>query len=148
MLTFFETYGADILAGIVALASLAGSIYALVTTFKTGKKVDVNNQSLLGDIQVTKEGIVEAFKAAKIPSEWKISISNQVNTILTAFSDKVLSLLKEHEGLRTDMMVMILQILSFTAASDKLSDEDKQKILDLINCVEEIDRTIDITVNK
>lgn len=145
MLDFLANYGPEITAFVVALGSLAASVYGIVTAFKTGKKVDANNQTTQEEIQITREGIVEAFKTAKIPNEWKISVSKQVNETLTAATDKIISLIKQNEALRTDMMVLILKILDYTAASNKLTDDEKAKVQELIALVTEEDATIDIS---
>lgn len=147
MVEFLEQYGPAILAMITAGASLAGSIYGIIKCFKTGKKVDANNEATKEDIQITKQGIVEAFKSAKIPNEWKISVSNQVNAILTSFRDEFITLIKENQAFSNDMLLMTLKILNFTAASSKLTEEEKAKIQDLINQIEDKDSTIDITEN-
>lgn len=145
VIKFFEAYGAQITAMLVALGSLAGSIYGIIKTIKMGKKVDTNAAKTQEDIQVTREGIVEAFKSAKIPTEWKISVSNQVTKTLTDFRDELIDLYKKNNEVRDKLMLATLKILSFTAASNKLTDEEKNQINDLIKQISDEDSTIDIT---
>lgn len=145
MIEFLEANGATIVSVITAGAGLFASVYNIIKVLKIGKKVDANAEATKQDIQITRDGIVEAFKTAKIPTEWKISVSNQVNTILTQWRDEFLTLFKEHEFARDEIMVMILKILAFTAASNKLTEEDKTKINELIKLIGEKDSTIDIT---
>ena len=145
MLEFLETYGAQIVAVLTAAAGLFTAVYNMTKVLKINKKVDQNAEATKQDIEITREGIVEAFKTAKIPTEWKISVSNQVNAILTQWRDEFIELFQKHEVVRDDIMLMIVKILAFTAASNKLSDEDKAKLDELIKCISDNDSTIDIT---
>lgn len=145
MIEFLEAHGATIVAILTAAAGLFTAVYNMTKVFKINKKVDTNAESTKQDIQITRDGIIEAFKTAKIPTEWKISVSNQVNTILTQWRDEFIAILKESETTRDEIMTMILKILAFTAASNKLTDEEKAKIDELIKSISEKDSTIDIT---
>lgn len=144
MLEFFQQYGAEILAGLTAAAAAVTSVVTMVKAFKTGKKVDANIARQDNEIQITRDGIVEAFKTAKIPSEWKIDVSNKIEKAIEAGLDQIIELFKEYEGLRTDANILILKILSYTAASNKLTEDDKNKIADLLKLIGEKDSTINI----
>ena len=137
MLEFFQNYGADILAIIIALGSMAAAVTQIVKAHNLNKQ---NRQ----DIQITREGIVNAFKQAKIPSELKIEISNQVDKKLTDFTNKVITIIKEKEELRDQATLMILKILDYTAASNKLSEEEKAKVEDIKKLISNEDKTVDI----
>lgn len=145
MIEFLEVHGATIVAILTAAAGLFTAVYNMTKVFKINKKVDTNAENTKQDIQITRDGIIEAFKIAKIPTEWKISVSNQVNTILTQWRDEFIAILKESETTRDEIMTMILKILAFTAASNKLTEEEKAKIDELIKSISEKDSTIDIT---
>lgn len=145
MLEFLSQYGVEISAIITGVSGLLASIFGLVKVFKNGKQIDKNNEVTKQEIQVTREGIVEAFKEAKIPNEWKISVSNQVNSILTNFRDELITTIKENEKLRNKLMILTVKILSFTAASNKLTEDEKAQLNDLIKEISEEDSTIDIT---
>lgn len=145
MLEFLSQYGVEISALITGVSGLLASIFGLVKVFKNGKQISENNEVTKQEIQVTREGIVEAFKEAKIPNEWKISVSNQVNTILTNFRDELITTIKENEKLRNKLMILTVKILSFTAASNKLTEDEKAQLNDLIKEISEEDSTIDIT---
>lgn len=137
MLEFFAEYGAQIATTIISLASLSGSIYGITRIFKS-------NKTLSEKVQITREGIVEAFKVAKIPTEWKISVSKQIDSKLSDWRDEFLTIVKQNEMTRTILMTMILKILNYTAASNKLTEEEKAKINELIRSVSEEDATLDI----
>lgn len=144
MLEFFEMYGPSILACIVAVAGAITSFTTLVKTFRSEKRMNINQDQMKQDIQITQEGIVEAFKKSKIGSEWKVSVSNQIDKKLEAWSQKFLATLEEHEELRTKLAVANTQILAYTAAFNKLSEEEKKKIQDLIAEITENDTTIEV----
>lgn len=144
MLDFFVNYGADITALLIAIAGLTTAIATLRKAFKTGKKVDTVNMATDEKIRITREGIVEAFKTAKIPTEWKISVSKQVNETLEKWRDDFITRMKNNQSTTNAVMLMMLKILSYTAASNKLTEEDKDKIDELIAVISEDDKTIDI----
>ena len=145
MLEFFAQHGPAILAGMTALGSLVASITGLVKVFKTNQKINAEQAKTQTEIQITREGIIEAFKAAKIPNEWKVTVSKQVEAYLTKFRDEFITMFKENEQTRDLIMISILKILNFTAASNKLTEDEKKQIGDLIKQITDEDNTIDIT---
>lgn len=145
MLEFFAQHGPAILAGMTALGSLVASITGLVKVFKTNQKINAEQAKTQTEIQITREGIIEAFKAAKIPNEWKVTVSKQVEAYLTKFRDEFITMFKENEQTRDLIMISILKILNFTAASNKLTEDEKKQIDDLIKQITDEDNTIDIT---
>ena len=112
---------------------------------KTNQKINAEQAKTQTEIQITREGIIEAFKAAKIPNEWKVTVSKQVEAYLTKFRDEVITMFKENEQARDLIMISILKILNFTAASNKLTEDEKKQIDDLIKQITDEDNTIDIT---
>lgn len=145
MLEFFAQHGPAILAGMTAIGSLVASITGLVKVFKTNQKINAEQAKTQTEIQITREGIIEAFKAAKIPNEWKVTVSKQVEAYLTKFRDEFITMFKENEQTRDLIMISILKILNFTAASNKLTEDEKKQIDDLIKQISDEDNTIDIT---
>lgn len=145
MLDFLAQYGAQIITALVALGSLVGSVYGILKVFQTGKKVDIVNKTTDEKIQITRDGIVEAFKSAKIPTEWKVTISKQFDEKLTSLRDEVIGILQNSETARTGAIIMILKILNYTAASNKLTEDDKTKIADMVKLITDEDATLDIT---
>ena len=144
MLEFFQIYGPSILAAIVAAGGAITSVCATIKMFKTEKRVKASEAQTKEDIRVTREGIVEAFKKSKIPTEWKISISKQVDEKLEAWAEKFLIMFKEHEDLRTQLAVANTKILAFTAALNKLSPEEQTEINELIKQITDGDKTIEV----
>ena len=145
MLEFFAQHGPAILAGMTAIGSLVASITGLVKVFKTNQKINAEQAKTQTEIQITREGIIEAFKAAKIPNEWKVTVSKQVEAYLTKFRDEFITMFKENEQARDLIMISILKILNFTAASNKLTEDEKKQIDDLIKQITDEDNTIDIS---
>lgn len=144
MLGFIELYGPAIIAGIIGAGGLAGAIYNIVKCFKLGKRVDKATCSLEKNMEITREGVIEAFKSAKLPNEIKLSITTKVEEVLGQARDMLIEEVKKNEAVRTSMMTMILKILSFTAASNKLTDDDKKQIEDMLKLLSEDITTINI----
>lgn len=148
MLEFLAQYGIDLTTIVTAIGAAIGTVISLRQVIKNNKLINQNNQSVNNSIKITREGIVAAFKEAKIPNEWKISVSNQVNTMLTNFRDEFIKLYKENTDLTNKLLAISAKILSFTAASDKLTDAEKSQLNDLVLLLNTEDYTIDITDNK
>lgn len=144
MLDFIAQYGPYLVSGILGLGALAGAVYNIRKCFKLGKKVDTVTLDLQKQIEITREGIVEAFKTAKLPNEIKLSLTNKVDDMLVKVRDAIIVEFKKNEGMRTTMMMMCLKILSFTHASDKLTDEEKKQIEDMMKLITDTDATINI----
>ena len=144
MLEFFEQYGPLIAGYIISAGALAIGIYSIITSFGLGKKVNKKTISLEQQIQITRQGIIEAFKSAKLPNEIRLSISTKVEEILTLATDKIIETIKKNEAIRTAANLMILKILNYTAASNKLTDEERQQIEDILKVLTEEDNTVNI----
>ena len=143
MLAFFQIYGTSILAAIVAAGGAITSVCATIKMFKTAKRVKASEAQNKEDVKITREGIVEAFKKSKIPTELRLSISKQVDEKLEAWAEKFLIMFKEHEELRTKLAVANTQILAFTAAFNKRSPEEQTEINDLIKQITDGDKVIE-----
>ena len=128
MLEFLAQHGPSIISAVLGIAGMMVGVYNVIKCFKMGKKIDTTTVSLETNIQVIKDGIVEAFKSAKLPSEIKLSISNKLEEILGQVRDTVITEFKKNEAARTMIMLLILKILRFSQASSKLTDEEKNKI--------------------
>lgn len=144
MLEFFELYGPSILAAIVAAGGAITSVCATIKLFKSEKRIKAENAQMQEDVKITREGIVEAFKKSKIPTELRLSISKQVDEKLEAWAEKFLIMFKEHEELRTKLAVANTQILAFTAAFNKLSPEEQTEINELIKQITDGDKVIEV----
>lgn len=144
MLEFFQIYGPSILAAIVAAGGAITSVCATIKLFKSEKRIKAENAQMQEDVKITREGIVEAFKKSKIPTELRWSISKQVDEKLEAWAEKFLIMFKEHEELRTKLAVANTQILAFTAAFNKLSPEEQTEINELIKQITDGDKVIEV----
>ena len=144
MVEFLEQHGAEIVSMILALAGLATAVFNFRKTVLLNRAARKDIETTRQDITITREGIVEAFKSAKIPNEWKIDVSNKIVTTLGEWRDSMLADIKKNQQFANDAMLIAVKILSFTAASEKLSDEDKAKLDEIIRLVEDKDKTIEI----
>ena len=145
MLEFLSNHGVEITAIITALGGAIGAVVSLIQVFKNNRKINKNNELTKQDIKITREGIVEAFKSAKIPNEWKISVSTQVNKMLVNFRDEFIKLYKENAEMSNKLLAISAKVLSFTAASEKLTADEKKQLQDLILLLNKEDYTIDIS---
>jgi len=144
MLEFFSQHGTAIAGVIIGIGSLAGAFYNIRKLFKLNKKVDAQSLSFDKQIEITREGIVEAFKSAKLPNEVKLSVVTKVEEVLGQARDTILAEIKKNEAMRTTMMMLVLKILSFTAASSKLTDDEKKQIEDMVKLISNEDSTINL----
>lgn len=144
MLDGFQVDGATILAWVTAAASLILAITGFIRAIKSERRTKREVSSLKGDIVVTREGIVNAFQTAKIPTDLKVDLSNKVDEKFELGLERVVATIKEHEELRTKLMIANTQILAWTAAFNKLSEADKQKINDLIKEMTDKDSTVEV----
>ena len=145
MLEWFEVYGPTILTAITALGSAAGVTVALGKIFKLVKFVKASKAETQEQIKITQAGIVEAFKTAVVPTEWKISVSSQIATQLTDWKQELFAEFDRREKRRDEISVYSLKILSHTKAYDALSKDDQIRTTDLIKSVDEEYCTIDIS---
>ena len=144
MLDFLATYGADILASIIAITGAITSVSAMIRMFKSEKRIKKSEAQTKEDIIITREGIVQAFKQAKIPSDIKVDISNKVDKILNKFENKLINMFKEQEQTRTDLVLFCTKIMSNTAAYNKLTDTEKQALEQIIKQISEQDKIVDL----
>lgn len=115
--------------GVSILTILADVIYCVKSIKKMRKTVKKNEQ----DILVSKEYIEEAFKEAVLPKTIKLDVSSKIEKPIKDGMSKMMeynaeALLKIHEE-----NVLILKILNKFTHVKKLSDEDQEKIADIIN---------------
>lgn len=146
MLDWIIQYGPLLLAGLATGTGSAIAMYAGRKLFKFGKKVDKISTDTKTEIQVTKQGIVEAFKTANIPTEWKITISKRVTELLTKFTENFMAEYQAREVAKNEMLLMCIKILANTQSAGKLSEADKITVNNMIAQISEQDSTIDITV--
>ena len=144
MLDFLAQYGSDILAGAIALAGAITSVCSTIKLWKTENRIKSEQAQTKEDIQVTREGIVQAFKQAKIPTDLKVDISNKVEKILTDFENKVLEMFREQEQLRTALVLFCTKIMANTAAYNKLTEEEKTALEQLMKQIGEEDKLVEI----
>lgn len=144
MLDFLETYGVDILAAIVALCAAITSLCGTIKMFKSEKRIKADKAQIREDIAVTREGIVQAFKQAKIPTDIKVDISKQVYKILNEFEEKILEMFREQEQIRTGLVLFCTKIMANTAAYNKLTDTEKEALEQLMKQINEQDKIVEI----
>lgn len=115
--------------GVSILTILADVIYCVKSIKKMRKTVKKNEQ----DILVSKEYIEEAFKEAVLPKTIKLDVSSKIEKPIKDGMSKMMeynaeALVKIHEE-----NVLILKVLNEFTHVKKLSDEDQEKIADIIN---------------
>ena len=133
MVEWLEAHSASILAVIMSLCGSITSIETLIKSLNFITTLKSELAALKKDIQITREGIVEAFKEAVIPSEIKVDISKQVNKILNSAMSEFKAILINNQETMAKMMVYMLKIMKNTAAYNKLTDEEKQELNNLVS---------------
>lgn len=133
MVEWLEAHSASILAVIMSLCGSITSIETLIKSLNFISTLKSELGALKKDIQITREGIVEAFKEAVIPSEIKVDISKQVNKILDSAMSEFKDILINNQETMAKMMVYMLKIMKNTAAYNKLTDEEKQVLNNLVS---------------
>lgn len=148
MLDFLAKYGPDILAGVIAVCGAVTSVCAVVKMWKSEKRIKAtmktNEEQTREDIAITREGIVQAFKQAKIPTDIKVDISKQVYKILNEFEEKMLEMFREQEQIRTGLVLFCTKIMANTAAYNKLTDTEKEALEQLMKQINEQDKIVEI----
>lgn len=139
---WFAQWGGLILSTLVGTGALGGSVKAIIEIVKTNKRLKLVQTETKANLEVTQQGIVEAFKTAKIPTDLKVNLSKQVTETLSKWKEEFMKEYAKIDALKTRMMAMILQILSYTAASNKLTEEQKAEIDQLLKLITEKDGEI------
>lgn len=103
------------------------------------RSLDKNTQ----DVIITREGIVQGFKDAIVTKDLKISINKQVEKVLNEGLTKIAELIAKHEAYRTKVAYWNLRILEYTAASDKLTTEQKSEIYELLAMIADEEQIVD-----
>ena len=145
MLEWFTQYGPLILTAASSITAAAGAVYAVGKVFSLGKMFKKTTTETTNQIKITQAGIVEAFKTAVVPTEWRISVSSQVAEQLKDWKNEFFAEFDRREKQFTNYLVCNLKILSNTKAYDALSKDDQIKTTDLIKAVDEEYCTIDIS---
>lgn len=116
--------------------ALVGMI-AVITAIYSAKKAKK-------EYQITKEGVVDGFKQAVIPSKVQLDVSTSIiKTLNTAFPQLTEELKKQISPL-ISATCLILRILANTAAANKLSEEEKLQVQQIYNYLHEITVTVAI----
>lgn len=144
MIEFLSKYGEEILSVIIQLAGYVVTIIAFIRMLKSEKRVKTFMVQGKQDILITREGIVEAFKTAKINPEIKISIAKQVDAKLSEWKQEFMSMYKKNEESRTKLTLFVAKIMSNTAAYNKLSEAEKEEGNRLMKEIVEDDGLVEV----
>lgn len=144
MLDFIAQYGPMITLVLTALGSLGAAVYNIKQVLTMGKKVDENIANTQQGIQITQQGVIEAFKTAKIPTEWKIDVSNKITSTLTDWQQKIDNLVSSKLAQTNKLLNLALTILKNTAAANKLTDEEKAQVEEIQKQVTDDDKTVSL----
>lgn len=144
IIQFIQEHGTDILNGLLSALSVFIATNATIRSFKVDKKFNINQNQVNNAIQITRDGIVEAFKKARVGTEVKVSLTNQLDTKLAAMEKRLVSIVTRHESVRTRLALENTKILSYTAAYNKLSENEKSQLNEVLAEAENIDNTVEV----
>jgi hypothetical protein len=162
---FITEYGPKILTYITGLVTALITIASFVKSLQTQKKVtndvigiegsvtdkmlalnavvDNKLKTLDTKVEITRGGIVEAFKNAVVTKDVKVSVNNQVKKILDDKFQVIVDTISKNEEKRTKMMYWVLKILRYTAASDKLTTEQQSEIDEVMAMIADDETIVD-----
>lgn len=127
---------------VIALCGALTAVIGVVKMLKTGKISITELGKLKQDVNLTQQGIVEAFKSVRFPTEWRVDLSKKnIETIREEFNKLYKKLISLDEA-KTKLMIYQAKILSKTAAYNKLTDDEKAELnilLEVVNNLEIID---------
>lgn len=148
-----NNYG-TILAAIGTLCSAVIAITSMVKALHSEKRVKAELMNVVSHVQtelnqmgdtvtITRQGIVQAFKDAVVTKDIKVSINNQVKKILDEELTKFQEVINKSETRKTQMVYWAIKVLSYTAAYDKLTVEQKTEIDELLAMIADDEKLID-----
>lgn len=126
----------QITAAVVAIVSLIKALRSEVRA-----KAEVG--ALKSDVAITRAGIVQAFKEAVVTKDVKVSINKQVEQVLDKKLAVFTEIVKKSEERRTKMVYWSLRIMSWTAAANKLTTEQKTELDELMALIAEEEQIVD-----
>lgn len=154
---FLAEYMATILAAITSFTGMLIAITSFVKSLKSEGRVKnelkatmetVKNEmdAAMNAVKITREGIVQGFKEAVVTKDVKVSINKEVKRILDDRLDVFYKEIVKSEERRTKMMYWVLKILDWTAASGKLTNEQRSEIEELLALIAEEEQIVDTTI--
>lgn len=114
----------------VSLVTIFGVIIYIV---KFGRKVFKKLKQNEENIDVTKKQIEDAFKEAVLPKTVKLDVSSKIEKPIQEGLKTIREDNKESLKNLKDELTLILKILNQFTHVKKLSDEDREKIDDIVN---------------
>ena len=131
MLDWLQISPAALIAIITGGSAALVSIIAVITAVYTAKKARK-------EYQITKEGVVDGFKQAVIPSKIQLDVATSLNKFMAEVFPKLEESVKNQINPLVSANLLMLQILANTAAANKLTDEQKAQMQQIYNYLSEI----------
>lgn len=132
IIEWLKANAVEICGIVTAIAAALGSVFACLTSARTSKRAKKDCNELDNKVQMTREGFVKAFQETKFPTNFKIDLSNKVDKVLTEnfakFKAETLGYIEDYRKL----LIFVSKILYNTAAYNKLTDEEKAELDNLI----------------
>ena len=143
---FLAQHATAIFAAIGSVCAAIISVTSFVKALKSEKRTINELSETKKDVKVTREGIVQAFKDSVVTKDLKVSINSQVKRILQDELDKFQKMLAKSEERRTKMTYWCLKILDWTAASGKLTTEQRAEVDELLAMIADEEQIVDTDV--
>ena len=143
---FLVEHMGAILTAIIAASGAIISTTSFIKSLKSEKRTAFEIASTKKDVKITREGIVQAFKDSVVTKDVKVSVNNQVAKILDEKFEKFEKAINKSEERKTKMTYWCLKILEYTAASGKLTPEQKEEVKELMAMIAEEEQIVDTDV--
>lgn len=117
------------ISGISLMTIFANVVYCVKSIRKNRKAIKNNEESIV----VSKENIEQAFKDAVLPKTIKLDVSTKIEKPIKEGLSQMRDDNKEALAKIHEENVLILKVLNEFTHVKKLSEEDQEKITDIIN---------------
>lgn len=116
--------------GGVSLGTVLSVVIYCVKSIRRNRK---EAQRAKQEVQITKDYVEQAFKNAVLPKTIKLDVSSKIEQPIRQGMQKITEINKEQLEQIHNENVLILKVLNQFTHVKKLSDEDQEKIADIVN---------------
>ena len=124
---------------VIGLCGAVAAVASMIKAIKTGKVSTAQYNEPKDQIGITQQGIAEAFKQVKFPTNYKDDLRKKFYDKFKELGNKLYNNLVHQKKEKTRLMIFMAKILSNTAAYNKLTDDEKAELASLLTVVNELE---------